>query len=660
MPKKSSDKQKKIKLKGKYAHVWLENSFEIKNPKNNPVNKNEESNYLGTSINNKKIILLILASSLSVLIIIIQVFFLQIIKGDHYRALAESNRVRIKPIISERGIIYDKNKIELTQNIPNFSLILVPQDLPSSKTLEGKLQRKKIIKKIVEIAELDEKKIEELLDKYGDYSLNSLIIKEDLDYEVALRTYLASDDIPGISILKGSKRKYLMNEQINSATSSLSLSHILGYLGKLNEQEYNEFKDQGYLMFDNTGKTGLEKIYQSELRGYYGSKKNEVDANGREKNIISEINPVAGKNLILTLDIQAQIKMEELLKKALKKYEKKKAIGIAMDPRDGSILAMVSWPSFNNNDFSGGISQKEYEKYINNPDQPLFNRAISGTYPSGSIIKTVMVVAALQERIINYNTSFFSKGGLQVDRWFFPDWLQGGHGLTNATRAIAWSVNTFFYYIGGGYGDFDGLGVEKIKSYMQLFNLGKITGIDLPEEEDGLIPDKNWKQKTKQEMWYIGDTYNLSIGQGDLLVTPLQATVWTSAIANGGYLVQPHFLHKIEDSSTQETQLVKYNKEKIDVDPNYINIAKIGMRECVTYGSCPALQTLNFMSGGKTGTAQWNNNNKQNHAWFTSFAPYNNPEIVVTILIEEGEGGATTAQPVARDFLEWWGKRYLK
>jgi len=296
---------------------------------------------------------------------------------------------------------------------------------------------------------------------------------------------------------------------------------------------------------------------------------------------------------------------------------------------------------------------------LDNKDNPLFNRVTNGTYPSGSTIKMVMSAGALQEGIINYNTTFLSKGGLAIDRWFFPDWLAGGHGITNVTKAIAWSVNTFFYYIGGGYGDFEGLGVAKIKQYMQMFGLGQKTGIDLSSEETGFIPDKDWKLKTKKEPWYIGDTYNLSIGQGDLLVTPLQVAMWTSAVANGGKLVQPHLVDYIEDSQTKVKTAVKYNIKDIGISEANMKLVKQGMGECVNYGSCGLLKYLPFNSGGKTGTAQWASN-KDNHAWFTSFAPYDNPQIVVTVLIEEGEEGSTTAQAVAQEFLKWWGSKYLQ
>jgi penicillin-binding protein 2 len=645
-------------LKGKYNLSWVEESAFLENQdKNRRMDTAHTSVHLGVSLKRKKIYKLIIVIFVVFCIIFGRIFYLQIIKGQDYRVLAEGNRIRLKAVASERGVIYDKYYKQLVQNVPNFSLAIIPQDLPSEK-LEP-VKRKQVIKQVVKIAGIEEKMIIDLLEKYGNYSYASLVIKENLDYETALKLYIKSDELPGIVIEKGSKRKYLFLESNNksSVSSTLSLSHILGYEGKLNNEEYEEKKDSGYLLFDNIGKTGLEKIYETKLRGNYGLKKIEVDAGGHEQNVLAEIPPSPGENLILSLDLEAQSKLESLIEDMSIRKGGKRVAGIVLNPTNGGIIALVSWPAFNNNDFSGGISQTDYNKYLNNNDRPLFNRAISGTYPSGSTVKMVVAAAALQENIINSQTVFLSSGGLRIDKWFFNDWQAGGHGLTNVRRAIAWSVNTFFYYIGGGYENFVGLGVEKITKYMGLFNLGSTTGIDLPSEEAGFLPSKEWKQKAKNEIWYIGDTYNLSIGQGDLLVTPLQVAVWTAAVANGGKIVQPHFVEKIENSTTKTTIIPTYKTKETGISAINMNIVKQGMGDCVGYGSCQLMKMLSFNSGGKTGTAQWNTA-KNNHSWYTSFAPFDDPQIVVTILIEEGDDGSSETQTIAYNFLKWWGEKY--
>jgi len=644
-------------LKGKYKKSWVEESFNFEQTANNQLKTPETRNFIAPTITEKKIKIFIVLIILGLSIIFGRVFYLQIIRGNYYTNLAENNRLRIKPIPSERGLIYDSYGNQLIQNVPSFSLSIVPQDFPKDEN-----ERKKIISQISQIAGVSETEITSLVHKYSSYSYESLVVKENLDYDSALQFYVQNANLPGILIQKGTKRQYATGYATGDLINRFySLSHIIGYLGKLNDEEMNTLKKTGgYLLSDYIGRVGLEKEYETELRGQYGRKKVEVNALGQEQSMLAEEPPVPGQNLILSLDLEAQEKMETYIKDALKNMGKKRAAGIAINPQNGEIIAMVSWPSFNNNDFAGGISTEQYKKYIEDPDHPLYNRAIAGTYPSGSTIKIMISAAALQEKIINRYTAFLSSGGLQIDKWFFPDWLPGGHGTTNVTKAIAWSVNTFFYYIGGGYGNFTGLGADKIVGYLKKFGLAEKTGGDLPGENSGFLPSKDWKEETKNERWYVGDTYNLSIGQGDVLVTPLQVANWTAAIANGGTVYRPHFVKAIVNPVTKEATL----KNPVIMNDNFIsdeniNVVKVGMRECVVYGSCHLLSTLPFLAAGKTGTAQWVTG-KNNHAWFTSFAPYDKPQIVVTVLVEEGGEGSSAAMPIARNFLSWWGKKYLK
>jgi len=638
-------------LDGKYRHNWVEESFDCEDKIGKQIPLAQTKSYLGTSVSPKKNSILMMLVIAGLFIIFLKTFYLQTIKGGFNRQLAEGNRIRLRPIVSERGIIYDRFHKELVENVPNFSLAIIPQDLPRDSQ-----KREEIVNKVVELTGVPKEQITDLLKKYSSYSYASLVIKENLNYESALKLYIRSAELPGISIEKGSKRKYKVDSE--SVSSTPSFSHLLGYLGKLNDEEAGRLKNDGYLLFDNIGKIGLEKSYELELRGKYGLKKVEVDALGREQNVLAEDPPQAGKNLILTIDIEAQKKLELLTKNMLAVAGRKKAAAIAMDPRDGSILALVSLPAFDNNEFSGGISRQNYDRYIQDQNNPLFNRVIGGTYPSGSTVKLIIAAAGLQEKVITPNTAFLSVGGLQIGDRFFRDWKAGGHGITNVTKAIAWSVNTFFYYTGGGYKDFVGLGVDKIVKYMKFFGISEKTGVDLPGEATGFLPSKDWKYKTKKETWFVGDTYNLSIGQGDLLVTPLQVAVWTAAVANGGRVVQPHLADKLEEPIKHEETALIFGSYDVPVSPENLALVRKGMKECVVYGSCQLMQTLPFTSGGKTGTAQWNAG-KENHAWFTSFAPSEQPRIVVTVLVEEGKEGSVTAEPIARDFLQWWGKKYL-
>ncbi|MFA6548061.1 MAG: penicillin-binding protein 2 [Candidatus Magasanikbacteria bacterium] len=648
-----SDNHDWQKLDGKFKHNWVEENLHLENPSSKHTTTIGTRKYLGKSILNKRLILFIIILSLGLVTILSRSFYAQILRGDYYRDLAESNRIRIRPIVAERGIIFDRFGKQLVQNIPNFSLSIVPQDLPADKT-----KRQEVLVKLASISGLTEDYIQNLLLKYKNYSYESLILKDNLDYETSLKIYIESSKMPGVLIEGGTKRNYTFSNNQNFASSTMSLAHVLGYLGKLNDQELEENHSSGYLVSDNIGKTGIEKKYETELRGIYGRKKIEVNSTGSEQAVVAQESPTPGKNLWLTIDLGAQNKLEQLIKNFVAIKGEHRISAIAMDPRNGEILALVSWPSFDNNLFSNGIKQGDYQKYINDPNKPLFNRAIGGNIPSGSIVKPVIAAAALEEKIIDANKTFLSNGGLQVSKWYFKDWKAGGHGITNVTKALAWSINTFFYYIGGGYGNFTGLGVDKILEYMYKFNLAQKTGIDLPGESAGFLPSKEWKKTTKGEQWYVGDTYNLSIGQGDLLVTPLQAAVWTSAFANGGTIVKPHVAMQIS-SKDSDIEKLSFSPNKTNVvSSKTIDIVRQGMRECVLTGSCQLLKTLSFSSAGKTGTAQWNST-KPEHAWFTAFAPYENPQIVITVLIEEGGQGSTVSMPIARDFLNWWGKQYL-
>ncbi|MBU2542915.1 penicillin-binding protein 2 [Patescibacteria group bacterium] len=642
------------KMDGKYNNSWVEDSVIFEKNKDKQVSTPMSSSYLGNSFCGKKTNWFLFFLLSFFIFLISYVFFLQIIHGANYRDLAENNRQRIIPIPAERGLIFDRNGTQLTQNIPNFSITLIPQDLPKNNT-----EREKIISKLSLLTKQPEETIRKTLEEYGSYSYESIIILENISYDTALKILAGSSDLPGIRIQYGSRRlysNYLLDNSSEYTTSTpYSLAHVLGYTGKLNQEELREFYTQGYIPSDSIGKNGIEKTYEKTLRGIYGHKRIEVNAFGKEQNALAEESPILGQHIKLTIDVEIQKKLEEIIQTNLGALKKQRAAGIVMNPQNGEILALASLPAYDNNDFSGGISQDTYNKYIENENNPLFNRAISGTYPSGSTIKMAIAAVALQEGIINTATSFLSTGGLWVSSWFFPDWQAGGHGITNVRKSLAWSVNTFYYYIGGGYNDFVGLGVDKITEYLSKFGFASKLGIDIPGEQLGFLPSKDWKEKTKGERWYIGDTYNLSIGQGDLLVTPLQIAFMTSIIANGGTLYKPHLVaSKINAMSNLEERIFPEIINENFIDPAHLQTVKLGLKDCVDYGSCRRLSLLPFSSGGKTGTAQWSST-KDDHAWFTAFAPYENPQIVVTILIEEGVGGSETATPVAYEFLRWLG-----
>lgn len=635
---------------------WTEESFIFDK-------KNKEM--VGRNFNLERVYLVGLFLFLFIFVILVRTAWLQIARGEYYYNMAEGNRIRSERIEAKRGVIYDRNNKPLVRNRANFLLYFVPADLPQENELnriisrisevlnstayqETELSDETATVKVSLTREELEKKIKEDLGKIKPGSAEAyqpLFILDNIPYEKAMLLSLESADWNGVVVTNKISRDYNL--------SSLSLSHVLGYIGKISPNELKKYGDE-YLPIDYVGKTGVEYFWENELKGVNGKKQIEVDALGKEKKIISREEAQDGHNLVLSIDTDLQKKLEDTIAQTLSKLKLTKAAAVMMNPNNGEILALVSFPTYDDNVFARGITAEEYGQLADDPAKPLFDRAVSGEYPSGSTIKPVIAAAALEEKIINENTSFLSTGGIRVGEWFFPDWKAGGHGVTNVRRALAESINTFFYYIGGGYQDFRGLGVEMINKYGKLFGLGTQTGIDLNGEAGGFLPTKEWKEKIKGERWYIGDTYHLAIGQGDLLVTPLQVAAYTAVFANGGSLYRPHLVKEIlsrKDNIISRVEAAPVRSKFIDA--YNIKIVRQGLRQTVTAGSARSLQSVPVPVAGKTGTAQWSSV-KPAHAWFTGFAPYDNPEVVITVLVEEAGEGSSIAAPIARDVLSWY------
>ncbi len=638
------------RMDSSYRARWSEDTF---------ISDNQERETIGRSFDFSKVSLVFFVLLIMFSILLVRAFFLQVSKGDYYYAMAEGNRIRIKRIEPKRGVIYDRQMKPLVRNQANFLLYFVPVDL-----LAEKGQEQKILEAVSNI--LDDLSVEEMRAKLAEVNLDTLeayrplFIADNIEYEKALKLYLQAENWPGVVLSNNTRREYLIPEAPDG-DKHLSLSHILGYTGKISEKELSEYGDE-YLPIDYIGKMGIEYFWENELRGKSGKKQIEVDALGKEKKILGEQPAMDGRNLVLSLDINQQERLEEIVLEHLDKLNLTRASAIILDPNNGEVLAMVSLPAYNNNSFAQGISQKEYSELITREDKPLFNRAVSGEFPSGSTVKPVIAAAALQEGVITENTSFFSTGGVGIGQWYFPDWKAGGHGRTDVRKAIAESVNTFFYYIGGGNDDFVGLGVDRIIRYGSLFGLGEQTGIDVAGEVSGFLPSRDWKEEVKGERWYIGDTYHLAIGQGDLLATPLQVAVFTSVFANGGALYRPHFVKEVLSGTDNLIQTIETAPIREDfIDPYNIEVVRQGMRQTVSSsrGSARSLQVVGVDVAGKTGTAQWSTKN-ENHAWFTGFAPYKNAELAITVLVEEGGEGSSVAVPIVRDYLIWYFNEYKK
>jgi len=572
-------------------------------------------------------------------------FQLQVIEGKQLSVLSENNKFIIYQIKASRGVIYDKRMEQLVFNKASFDLVCNKNNLPKEES-----ERVKVLREITEILGRIEN-FKAISQKIEESPQIEILISENLSHQELIILETRIKEFPGFQIENNIIRDYKEGE---------IFAHLIGYTGKIRTSELKENPDF-YSIFDYVGRDGLEKSYEETLRKNPGKLQVERDALG---NPISEQViqfPTPGKNLVLWLDSDLQKKIKETLENKRKEIGAKGAVAIALDPNTGGVLALVSLPSFNNNLFQKGADSEALKNLLEDPFElePLFNRAITGGYLVGSTIKPLIASAALQEQIISPLKKINCQGKIIVEDfwdpekiWEYEDWKT--HGWTDMRKAIAESCNVYFYHTGGGHGDQDGLGPTKIKEYLELFGWGDITGIDLPGEAAGFIPDKAWKEEVLGEGWWDGDTYYLSIGQQYLRITPLEVVTSFLSIANGGKLYQPQIVQKIVDN---EKNIIKDFKPKVIqedfIDSKNLQIVREGMREAVTYGS--AVNWLNALPvevAAKTGTAELGKN--LYHNWVTVFAPYKNPQIVLTVMIENIKGEQVAALPVAKEILEWY------
>ena len=572
-------------------------------------------------------------------------FYLQTFKGSELHTLSENNKGRIGLIIPERGIIYDSNMKKLVSNSPAFDLLCDKRNFSDANEQYAK-----------EILLLSG-----ILKKDGSHIKNEII--ESDQFEVALSQNLPQEtllvleakmgDLPDCRIEKNTARNYVM---------SPVFSQVLGYTSRINKDELQV--NGNYGISDYIGKVGIEKYYESYLRGIPGKIESVQNAVGikKEDNILSS--PQPGYGVVLNIDSDLQKKVYDSLAASIKNIGAKKGAAVALNPKTGAVLAMVSYPSYDGNIFSTTISQSDFNDLINDPNQPFFNRAIAAKYPTGSTIKPFLAAGALQENLISPDKIINDPGYILVHSQYDPSvtYRFGGvvpHGLVDMREALAVSSNIYFYTIGGGYGDQKGLGPTRIKKYLDLFGWENKTGIDLPGEFSGFVPSPEWKKQTKNEGWWDGDTYNLSIGQSDLQVTPLQVAVAYGAIANGGTLYKPQIMKKIIDSSKNKPNIIQEFKpeiiSQIGIDQKNLQIVREGMRDGVqkSYGSSFMLNDLPVAVAGKTGTVETNKAGYFN-AWSSNFAPYDNPEIVFVATIESVNGLRAATLPVAHDVLQYY------
>ncbi len=571
-------------------------------------------------------------------------FFLQAVNGSDLYAASQNNKGKLALITPERGIIYDTNGKKLVLNSPAYDLLCLPAGKQAASA-------DRLAEQIAILAPIVKKDIADLQSLFTENEDVGVLVAENLSQETVLILEARAAELPDCTIQKNTIRNYAYGE---------IFSHVLGYTGKVNREE---LKSAGsYTASDYIGKVGIEKYYEQALRGTPGTLEVQKTATGIKKGDTVLAEPKTGDGLILNIDAGLQKATYNALENSIKNIGAKRGAAVALNPKTGAVLALVSYPSYDNNIFSKSISQADLSVLNNDTNQPFFNRAIAAKYPTGSTIKPFLASAALQEQIISPNKQIYDPGFLLVHSQNDPSVVYrfGGvtpHGWVDMREALAVSSNIYFYTIGGGYEDQQGLGPGRIKQYLDEYGWEQKTGIDLPGEWKGFVPSPDWKKQTKNENWWDGDTYNLSIGQSDLQVTPLQVAVAYGAIANGGTLYQPQIVQKIISSSDQSVvqQFSPQSMGQISIDEKNLQVVREGMRDGVQkdYGGSVMLRDLPVAVAGKTGTVETGKSGVFN-TWSSNFAPYDNPEIVFVATIEGVSGLRSATLPVAHEVLNYY------
>ncbi|MFH1258421.1 MAG: penicillin-binding protein 2 [Elusimicrobiota bacterium] len=554
-----------------------------------------------------------------------RLFFLQIIRRQALLAISEQNRTQLYVEQANRGFIYDRKGEILADIQPSFLVTF-----SNLKIDEDKLAAE--IKELSRLLRVPSRELREKINALKGYPFEALPLVKNISRDTLLKLIEEIPNLPGINIQVVPQRRYPKGE---------TACHILGYIGEISKEELKKNVSLGdeYRPGDWIGKTGLEKIYDNLLRGEDGGSQVEVDAHGRQQRIIQRIEPVPGDNLILTLDYSLQKLAEESLRG-------KSGAVVALDPRNGEVLALASAPAFNPNIFIQKGNRVELERIFNDLDHPMMNRAIQGTYPPGSIFKPITALAGLEKGIDPtrkiFCPGFFLLG--QEDRKF-RCWNEKGHRRVGLIEAMAFSCDVYFYHLGLI------VGSDLLEDWAKSFGLGSITGIDLPAEKPGLVAGKAWKKKNHRVGWYHGDTVNMAIGQGFFLLTPLQAAMIAGCVANGGKVYRPYLLKKVLG---QNDRVVKefYPRliRNIEVEMKNLRLVQQGMAVVVASGTGQNGAVAGINVAGKTGTAQ--NPHGEDHAWFIAYAPVEYPQIAVSVIVENGGHGGAVAAPIAAKIIE--------
>ncbi len=570
-------------------------------------------------------------------LLIVRLFYLQVLEGEGFRRLSDSNCIRLQSIDAPRGLIFDRNGKLLVDNRPSFDLSIILKDAkPIERTIEKLSQYIKIpVKELMSKVERNK----------GISSYKPVLLKQDIGRNALAAIEVHKFDLPGV-VVNVKPRRHYINKQ--------SAAHLIGYLSEINSDELRCGKYSGCKVGDFIGKFGVEKAYEDLLRGKRGGRQVEVNAKGQVIRNLKTVDAQPGHNIFLTIDLLMQKKAEELL-------EGMTGAVVAMDPATGDILAMASSPSFDQNAFVTGMSHEQWDSLISNPFRPMENKAVQAMYPPASTYKIVTAIAGLEEGIIDEKAKIFCPGHYKYGDRIFHCWKKHGHGTVNVVAALAESCDVFFYQVG------QKIGVDRLAWYARACGFGSPTGIGLDNEPLGLIPTAAWKKRRLGIPWQGGETLSVAIGQGYNLVTPLQVLVLASALANGGVRYKPLIVKAVE---TAEGEIVYKSKKqvagKLPASRHTLEVVRKGLWEVVNKkkGTARIAHIEDIDISGKTGTAQVvgrkGNNITQKedrsthlkpHAWFIAYAPSDDPKIAVAVIVEHGEHGSTTAAPIARELI---------
>jgi penicillin-binding protein 2 len=572
----------------------------------------------------RRVLALSIVTGLGFIVLVGQLWYLQALEGGRLQEMSDKNRIRIRPVAAPRGILFDRNGLPLVDNRPAFTLSFIPREMDDRDTV---LARVSVLLGIP-LAELRTS-----LERVPADSFRPVRVRRGLSLEEVTRIEERKAELPGVIIEVEPQRVY---------PTTTFAAHLLGYVREVNEEQ---MKQGRYRRGDLIGQSGLERLLDEYLRGTDGGERIEVDALGRPIQVMRREEPDPGGQVVTSIDRHIQ----EAAERAMEGHA---GAVVVMDPRNGDVLAMTSSPSFALDQLAGNLDREEWRRLVSDPKTPLMNRALQSQYAPGSVFKIVVAAAGLQEGSLTPMDRTYCNGQFHLGAWTFKDWKEGGHGHVDLRSALVHSCNIFFYQAGLK------VGPEAMVRYARAFGLGAPTGTDLGNEKMGLIPSVEWKRSRTSRAWQAGDTVNVSIGQGPVLVTPMQVARMMSAVANGGILWKPRLVQRVQEGNGalaySTSSKMTGHVELSPVVWNYLRSALIGV---VNDGGTGAAARLpGVLVAGKTGTAQSIAKSDaargQDHAWFASFAPADDPQVVVVVLVERGGKGGQVAAPIARQIYQ--------